>query len=140
MPPLISVNDLKVHFPAGKRGTVRAVDGVSLEIAPGETLGVVGESGCGKTTLGRAILHLEKPTGGEILYRNEPVHVDVRRFRRHMQMIFQDPYASLDPHMSVGAIIAEPMHALGLAATPASIVFSLPRRLALLCVRRAVRA
>jgi oligopeptide transport system ATP-binding protein len=75
----------------------------------------VGESGCGKTTLGRAILRLEKPTSGEVLYRNQPLTDGMRAFRRHMQMIFQDPYASLNPRMRVGSIIAEPIRALGLA-------------------------
>ena len=113
--PLLSVRDLAVHFPLRGHRTVHAVDGVSFEIPEGETLGLVGESGCGKTTLGRAILRLEKPTSGEVLYRNQPLTDDMRAFRRHMQMIFQDPYASLNPRMRVGSIIAEPIRALGLA-------------------------
>ncbi len=108
--PLLSIRGLQVRF-----GAVRAVDGVSLDIAPGETLGLVGESGCGKTTLGRAILRLVKPTAGEVRYRGQRLGDDMRPFRRHMQMVFQDPYASLDPRMSVGSIIAEPIRALGLA-------------------------
>ena len=113
--PLLSVRNLAVHFPLRGHRTVHAVDGVSFEIPEGETLGLVGESGCGKTTLGRAILRLEKPTSGEVLYRNQPLTDDMRAFRRHMQMIFQDPYASLNPRMRVGSIIAEPIRALGLA-------------------------
>ncbi len=108
--PLVSIRSLQVRF-----GPVRAVDGVSLDIATGETLGLVGESGCGKTTLGRAMLRLVKPAGGEVRYKGQRLGEDMRPFRRHMQMIFQDPYASLDPRMSVGSIIAEPIHALGLA-------------------------
>ena len=111
---LLSVRDLKVHFPAG-RGMVRAVDGVSFDIAEGETLGLLGESGCGKTTLGRAILSLQRITSGEMLYRGQGVHENAGRFRRRIQMIFQDPYASLDPRMTVESIIAEPVRALGLA-------------------------
>lgn len=111
---LISVRDLRVHFPS-KGAIVRAVDGVSFDIAEGETLGLLGESGCGKTTLGRAILHLQRPASGDVLYRGRAVTGDARPFRRHMQMIFQDPYASLDPRMTVESIIAEPIRALGLA-------------------------
>ena len=111
---LLSVRDLKVHFPSSG-ATVRAVDGVSFDIAEGETLGLLGESGCGKTTLGRAILRLQRATSGDVLYRGRAVTGDLRPFRRHMQMIFQDPYASLDPRMTVEAIIAEPIRALGLA-------------------------
>src|SRR5262252_1700304 len=111
---LLSVRDLKVHFPS-KGSIVRAVDGVSFNIAQGETLGLLGESGCGKTTLGRAVLRLEKPTSGEVLYRQHLVGDDLRQFRRHVQMVFQDPYASLNPRMTVQSIIAEPIRALGLA-------------------------
>src|SRR5947209_8190182 len=111
---LLSVRDLKVHFPS-KGATVRAVDGVSFDIAQGETLGLLGESGCGKTTLGRAILHLQRATSGDVLYRGRAMAGDLRPFRRHIQMIFQDPYASLDPRMTVESIIAEPIRALGLA-------------------------
>ena len=118
---LLSVRDLKVHFPS-KGAVVRAVDGVSFDIAAGETLGLLGESGCGKTTLGRTILRLQRATSGEVLYRGRPIGEDARPFRRHIQMIFQDPYASLDPRMTVESIIAEPIRALGLAhnggATP----------------------
>jgi oligopeptide transport system ATP-binding protein len=111
---LLSVRNLKVYFPS-KSATVRAVDGVSFDIAEGETLGLLGESGCGKTTLGRAILRLQRATSGEVLYRGRPIGEDARPFRRHIQMIFQDPYASLDPRMTVESIIAEPIRALGIA-------------------------
>ena len=118
---LLSVRDLKVHFPS-KGAVVRAVDGVSFDISAGETLGLLGESGCGKTTLGRTIVRLQRATSGEVLYRGRPIGEDARPFRRHIQMIFQDPYASLDPRMTVESIIAEPIRALGLAhnggATP----------------------
>jgi oligopeptide transport system ATP-binding protein len=132
--PLLSIRDLKVHFNLPKRGIVHAVDGVSLDILKGEALGLVGESGCGKTTVGRAILQLIRPTAGEVLYRSDEREkelaprqarkngfVDLSRlsagemrpFRRHIQMIFQDPYASLDPRMTVGSIIAEPIKTFG---------------------------
>ncbi|MGE3957626.1 MAG: ABC transporter ATP-binding protein [Vicinamibacterales bacterium] len=129
-PSLLDIVDLEVHFPldapsllARLRGettrVVKAVDGVSLSIRSGETLGLVGESGCGKTTLGRAILRLVEPTGGRVLMRGVDVALlppaELRRQRRHMQMIFQDPYASLDPRMTVGQIIAEPIHTHALA-------------------------
>src|SRR5690349_3954881 len=112
---LLSVRDLAVHFPLRGGRNVRAVDGVSLDVTQSETLGLVGESGCGKTTLGRAILRLERSTAGQVLYRNHTLNGNMRQFRRHMQMIFQDPYASLNPRMRVGSIIAEPIHSLGLA-------------------------
>src|SRR5689334_15462267 len=111
---LLTVRDLKVHFPC-KGAVLRAVDGVSFEIAEGETLGLLGESGCGKTTLGRTILRLQRATSGEVMYRGRIIGQEVRQFRRHLQMIFQDPYASLDPRMTVESIIAEPIRALGLA-------------------------
>jgi oligopeptide transport system ATP-binding protein len=88
---------------------------VSFAVSEGETVGLLGESGCGKTTLGRAILSLQRITSGEVLYRGQRVQENAGRLRRHMQMIFQDPYASLDPHMTVESIIAEPIRALGLA-------------------------
>ena len=112
---LVEVNNLKTHFPirAGLLqrpvGWVRAVDGVSFAINEGECVGLVGESGCGKTTLGRTILQLIVPTAGTIQYAGRTV-TDLRAFRRQAQMIFQDPYGSLNPRMTVGHIVAEPLH------------------------------
>jgi oligopeptide transport system ATP-binding protein len=117
---LLKVEDLKVHFPmrsaqffGGQGAPVRAVDGVSLELKAGETLGIVGESGCGKTTLGRAILRLIEPTDGRVLWMGKDLlgfdAKAMREARRHMQIIFQDPLASLDPRMSVETIIGKPL-------------------------------
>ncbi len=123
--PLLSVTDLRVHFPVRggvllrQTGAVRAVDGVSLDIAPGETLGLVGQSGCGKSTLGKAIVRLLKPTTGSIHFEKTDIshtsQKSLRPLRRDFQMIFQDPAESLDPRMSVRAIIEEPfiIHGLG---------------------------
>ncbi|MGP1394456.1 MAG: ABC transporter ATP-binding protein [Inquilinaceae bacterium] len=119
-PPALSVRDLKVHFAMPKKRLwsrhvdyLKAVDGVSFDLAPGETLGVVGESGCGKSTLGRAILQLIPPTDGRVAWLGEDLLAatpdEVRARRRDMQIIFQDPLASLDPRMTVGDIIAEPL-------------------------------
>ena len=122
---LLEVKDLKKHFPihGGIRlrtvGRVLAVDGVSFSIGPGETLGLVGESGCGKTTVGKTILRLIEPTSGEVRLRSKEItHLtksEMRDVRREMQMIFQDPYSSLNPRMSVGDIVAEPLENYGLA-------------------------
>ena len=123
---LVDVRDLKVYFPvtAGlifqrKVADVKAVDGISFQIRKGETLGLVGESGCGKSTTGRAILQLYRPTAGEIQFGEVELTKikggELRRMRRKMQMIFQDPYASLNPRMSAGAIIGEPLAIHGLA-------------------------
>jgi oligopeptide transport system ATP-binding protein len=115
--PLISIRDLKVHFKR-RRQLVQAVDGVNLDIQPGETVGLVGESGCGKTTLGRAILRLNEITEGSVFFRNQDLsqlsHSEMQKQRRHLQMIFQDPYASLDPRMTVAQILAEPLDTFSL--------------------------
>ncbi len=118
--PLLDVRNLVMHFPLTqgiifqkKVGAVQAVDGVSLSVNKGETLGLVGESGCGKSTTGRAILQLYKPTAGEVIFNGQDLTKlnggDMRKMRRHLQMIFQDPYASLNPRMTVGSIVSEPM-------------------------------
>ena len=116
---LLQARDLRKHFPVGrsmfKRGgpVVRAVDGVSFDIMPGQTLGVVGESGCGKTTTAKLVLCLETPTNGSVEFDGQPLGAldgdGVRRYRRSVQAVFQDPYASLNPRMRVGAIVAEPL-------------------------------
>ncbi|HFD39944.1 MAG TPA: ABC transporter ATP-binding protein [Anaerolineae bacterium] len=117
---LVKVRDLKMHFPITqgiiiqrKVGAIRAVDGISFDIKRGETLGLVGESGCGKSTTGRAILQLYRPTAGDVFFEDinltQVKGEKLRRMRRRMQMIFQDPYASLNPRMTVGNIIGEPL-------------------------------
>src|SRR6185312_5304792 len=117
---LLDVDDLYMHFPLTqgilfqrKVGAVQAVDGLSFNVTKGETLGLVGESGCGKSTTGRAILQLYKPTGGSVTFQGKDLTKldggEMRKMRRHLQMIFQDPYASLNPRMTVGSIISEPM-------------------------------
>ena len=116
--PLIEVKSLQMYFPVGnnifgRRKQLKAVDGVSFDLYPAETFGLVGESGCGKTTVGRALVRLYRPTGGRIIYRGTDItdldEKAVQPYRSKMQMIFQDPYASLNPRMTVSSIIAEPM-------------------------------
>ncbi len=117
---LIEVRNLKKHFPISGGGIisrtvahVKAVDGVSFDIRRGETLGLVGESGCGKTTIGKTLLRLQEPTDGQVLFEGKNIYdlgrEDMRKLRREMQIIFQDPYASLNPRMTVGEIIGEPL-------------------------------
>ena len=125
MPPLIEVRNLKKYFPV-KKGVfskvvahVRAVDDISFSVAPGETLGLVGESGCGKTTAGRSLLRLIEPSSGEVLYNGANLLAattsEMRHHRRDLQIIFQDPYSSLNPRMTVGAIVSEGLtvHGIG---------------------------
>jgi len=125
MTPLLEVRDLRKYFPVRsgllrrQTGAVRALDGVSLDLAAGETLGVVGESGCGKTTLGRLVLRLIEPTSGTIRFGGDDLLAldgePLRRKRRAMQLIFQDPFGSLNPRMRVGAIVGEGLAVHGLA-------------------------
>jgi oligopeptide/dipeptide ABC transporter ATP-binding protein len=126
--PLLRVQGLEVHFPI-KRGIVldrtvghvRAVDGVDMEVARGQTYGLVGESGCGKSTLGRAILRLEEPTGGKVIFDGEDLGAlnaeGLRKARRRMQMVFQDPLASLNPRQSVESLLVEPLTVHGLSSS-----------------------
>jgi len=137
MPPLLEVRDLAVRFrlprPGGLLGgghdELRAVDGVSLAVGRGETLGLVGESGCGKSTTGRAVLQLLRPSAGAVIFDGQPIHewwvrkgrgwvwdTRLRDLRRRMQMIFQDPFASLNPRMTVEAILTEPLRNFSLAS------------------------
>ena len=109
---LLETRNLKKYFPVGKR-ELKAVDGISLQIYKGEVLGLVGESGCGKSTAGRTILHLYKPTSGQILFHGKHVN-DTAEYRRQTAMVFQDPYSSLDPRMTVSDMIAEPLDIQGL--------------------------
>ena len=113
--PLVEVRHLKEYFDINtgffKTTPLKAVDDVSFSIQAGETLGLVGESGCGKTTVGRTILHLYKPTGGEVIFDGKPIRTkeDLREYRTRTTMVFQDPYSSLNPRMTVSDIIAEPL-------------------------------
>jgi oligopeptide transport system ATP-binding protein len=118
--PLLDVSNLRMHFPITRGiifqrqvGAIKAVDGVDFTLFKGETLGLVGESGCGKSTTGRAILQLYRPTEGKVVFEGVDITQskgeDLRKMRRRMQMIFQDPYASLNPRMTVGSIIGEPL-------------------------------
>ncbi|MBI4607463.1 MAG: ABC transporter ATP-binding protein [Candidatus Rokubacteria bacterium] len=122
---ILEVRDLVKHFPVGggglfgrRVGLVRAVDGVSFAIRKGETLGLVGESGCGKTTTGRCILQLDRPTAGQVLFEGRNLtgmsDPELRPVRRRIQVIFQDPYSSLNPRMTVGQIVGEPMMVHGI--------------------------
>jgi oligopeptide transport system ATP-binding protein len=123
--PLLKVENLTKHFPIRRGlfsqvvGQVRAVDGVSFEIAPGEVLGLVGESGCGKTTTGRCILRLVEPTGGRIVFGGRDVTAmprrELRAIRREMQIVFQDPYSSLNPRLTVGSMLGEALSIHGIA-------------------------
>ncbi|MCK5197755.1 MAG: ABC transporter ATP-binding protein, partial [Spirochaetales bacterium] len=117
---LIKVRDLKKYFPITKGiiarkhvGNVKAVDGISFDIKRGETLGLVGESGCGKSTTGRAILNLHKPTSGSVIYKDTDLaplsRKNMVKYRKSLQIIFQDPYSSLNPRMTIGNIISEAM-------------------------------
>src|SRR5579859_7992275 len=124
---LVDVRDLKMHFPLTQGiilqrvvGHVRAVDGISFSIERGKTLGLVGESGSGKTTIGRTIVRLYKPTSGQILFGDQDLATlqgeDLRQLRRRVQMVFQDPFASLNPRYTIGSLVAEPMHVYNVAS------------------------
>jgi oligopeptide transport system ATP-binding protein len=126
--PLLDVRNLKMHFPITRGiifqrqvGAIKAVDGLDFTMFQGETLGLVGESGCGKSTTGRAILQLYRPTAGDVIFEGKNLTQtkgeELRRMRRRMQMIFQDPYASLNPRMTVGSIIGEPLEVHGIGRT-----------------------
>jgi peptide/nickel transport system ATP-binding protein len=117
---LLEAVDLVKHFPAQSKAVVHAVDGVSLTVRRGETLGIVGESGCGKSTLGRLLVRLLDPTSGTVRFRGDDItalsHRDLRPYRRELQMIFQDPYASLNPRRRIGQIIADPLEIHGVGS------------------------
>ncbi len=138
-PTLVEVKNLKVHFPIRRGllrrqvGAVRAVDDVSFDVYQGETLGLVGESGCGKSTTGLAMLKLQAATAGSVRFRGQEVTTlpeqQIRQMRRHMMMVFQDPYSSLNPRMTVGSIVGEPLsvHQIGAPAERAARVQELLR-------------
>lgn len=125
MSTLLEVKGLKKYFPIHKSGLgkkpsfVKAVDDVSFDIRVGETLGIVGESGCGKSTTGRTLLHLTEPTGGEVMFQGQNLSLlkgkELRAMRRHMQIVFQDPYSSLNPRMTIGDTLEEPLKLHGIA-------------------------
>lgn len=117
---LVRVRNMVKHFPVeNSEDVVRAVDGISFDIFPGETLGLVGESGCGKSTVGRCMLRLHEPTSGEIFFEDEDIvklgNRDLQKLRREMQIIFQDPYASLNPRLSILSIVGEPLKIHGIS-------------------------
>lgn len=125
---LLNVQDLKMHFPITRGiifqrqvGAIKAVDGLDFTLYKGETLGLVGESGCGKSTTGRAILQLYRPTSGHVVFEGKDLTTtkgeELRKMRKRMQMIFQDPYASLNPRMTVGSIIGEPLEVHGIGSS-----------------------
>jgi oligopeptide/dipeptide ABC transporter ATP-binding protein len=121
--PILVVNNLVKEFPVRGGGTVHAVSGVSFDLAEGETLGLVGESGCGKSTTARCVLRLIEPTSGEVMFRGRDVlklgRKELRKLRADLQIVFQDPYASLNPRMQVWSIVAEPLIVHGMAAKQA---------------------
>lgn len=131
----VEVQDLQMYFPVRtalfQTKPLKAVDGISFTIEKGRTLGLVGESGCGKSTVGRTILQLYKPTGGQVLFKGQPPEKDMPRFRRETAMVFQDPYSALDPRMSVLDLIAEPLDIHGIRQGRRERVLELMERVGL---------